>query len=275
MASHSPACGAFWVLAVCLSGCAVTSQTLPPAERFGRDATLIYVPGIGGCGKADRAWASGLREGGYDGVIETCDWSRGLGPISALWAHDRQRAFARQLADQICKLREQSPASPITLAGHSAGAGVVVYALEDLPLGVKVDNLLLLAPALSKSYDLTRALRHVRRRADAFCSGRDTMVLAVGTFLFGTVDGVHGEAAGHGGFVRPPQASAVQYAKLRMHFYSGLRRSLGDDGGHYGPESPVLAAELIARLLPRSAETIRSPTADAGVASGAERPHEP
>ena len=275
MASHSPGYVVLGVIALWLTGCAVTSPTLPPAERFGRGATLIYIPGIGGSGKADRTWAGGLRAGGYDGVIETFDWSKGMGPISALWAHGRQRAFARQLAEQICKLHEQSPESPITLAAHSAGAAIMVYALEDLPPGVQVDGVILLAPALSGSYDLTTALRHVRGRAHAFCSDRDTMVLGIGTFLFGTVDGVHGEAAGHGGFVRPPQASAAQYAKLLVHPYSRFRQSLGDDGGHYGPESPGVATALIAPLLPRSPEPISARTALAGTASGEERFGEP
>jgi hypothetical protein len=136
------------------------------------------------------------------------------------------------------------------LDGHSAGAGLVVMALEDLPPDLQVDGVVLMAPALSRTYDLTRALRHVRGRADVFFSDRDTLVLALGTFLLGTVDGVHGEAAGNGGFVKPPRASREAYAKLIVHPYSVDRKLRGDDGGHEGMLGPVVAAALIAPLLP-------------------------
>lgn len=236
------------------AGCAAVGPVRqgPPAASFGRDATLIYVLGIGGRGPADDEWTRGLRNGGYAGKIETRDWTGRLGPISALWGHSRQRAEARRIANRICRLRTESPSSPIILAGHSAGAGLVVRALEDLPHGTQVDGLVLLAPALSRTYDLTAALRHVNGRADVFCSDRDILVLAIGTTLFGTVDGVHGEAAGHGGFIRPPQAAADQYAKLHTHPFSQARQRLGDDGGHYGPQSSSVAAVLVAPLLPHS-----------------------
>jgi hypothetical protein len=136
------------------------------------------------------------------------------------------------------------------LVGHSAGAGLVVTALEDLPPDLQVDDVVLLAPALSRTYDLTRALRHVRDRADVFYSGRDTLVLALGTFIFGTVDAIHGEAAGHGGFIKPPGGSSVAYAKLAVHTYSDDRRLYGDDGGHEGLLTPGVAAAVIAPLLP-------------------------
>lgn len=45
--------------------------------------------------------------------------------------------------------------------------------------------MIFLAAALSRSCDLTAAFQHVAARADAFCSNRDTMVLAIGTFPLG------------------------------------------------------------------------------------------
>jgi alpha-beta hydrolase superfamily lysophospholipase len=56
-----------------------------------------------------------------------------LASIPALWAHGRQRAKARQIAERVRKLRAASPSEPIVLVGHSAGTGLVVMALEDLP----------------------------------------------------------------------------------------------------------------------------------------------
>jgi hypothetical protein len=82
-----------------------------------------------------------------------------------------------------------------------------------------------------------------------FYSERDTLALAIGTFLFGTADGVHGEAAGHGGFVKPPGPGQGAYAKLYSHSYSRDRQRAGDDGGHEGVLAPTVAAIVVAPLL--------------------------
>ena len=233
-------------------GCAAHPSIPMPSDvtPFGRNVTLIYVPGIGGYGHDDRGWVNGLKAGGYSGKTEVWDWTGKLGPISALWAHARQRAVAKRIADRVRTLRWESPSEPLVLVGHSAGAGLLVMALEDLPPDLQVDDVVLLAPALSRTYDLTRALRHVRGHADLFYSERDTLVLELGTFLLGTVDGVHGEAAGHGGFVKPSGASDGAYAKLTVHPYSDARRLYGDDGGHEGVLSSGVAAAIVAPMLP-------------------------
>jgi pimeloyl-ACP methyl ester carboxylesterase len=238
--------------ALFVAGCAAQPHRPLPSDvaPFGRNVTVIYVPGIGGYGHDDHARINGLKAGGYAGKAEVWDWMERLGPISALWSHARQRAEARQIADRVRTLRAESPADSVVLVGHSAGTGLVVMALEDLPPDLQVEEVVLLAPALSRTHDLTRALRHVYGRADVFCSERDTLVLALGTFLLGTVDGVHGEAAGHGGFVKPPGVSDGAYAKLGVHPFSNDRRLYGDDGGHEGILAPGVAAALVAPMLP-------------------------
>jgi pimeloyl-ACP methyl ester carboxylesterase len=250
---HWLASGAIGLMALLLVGCAspVPVQPLGTAAPFGHDATLIYVPGIGGRGSSDAAWMRGLRAGGYDGKIEIIDWTGPIDPIAALWDHRLHRRQARLIADRIRGLRTAGPGAPIILVGHSAGAGLVVLALEDLPQGTQVDDMMLLAPALSRTYDLTAALRHVQGRADVFTSDRDTLVLGIGTSIFGTVDGAHGDAAGHAGFVRPRRAPGELYAKLHTHPFSDARQSLGDDGGHFGVLSSNVATALVAPLLPR------------------------
>jgi pimeloyl-ACP methyl ester carboxylesterase len=240
--------GATLIALLLVAGCAAPTQMVRPASfvPFGRNVSLIYISGIGGLGNADHAFVRGLRAGGYVGNAEMVDWTGQLGPIAALWAHVRQHAEAHRIA----KIRLESPQAPIVLVGHSAGAGVAVGVLEDLPPGVSVDELVLLAPALSRTYDLTSALRHVRGCADVFNSNRDTLVLGFGTLLFGTADGVHSEAAGHGGFVRPPGADLDVYSKLHSHAYSLDRQRAGDDGGHEGILTSGAAATVIAPLLP-------------------------
>lgn len=237
-----------------LAGCAapMSTQRVGPAKPFGQNATLIFVPGIGGSGTSDATWMRGLRAGGYAGKAEFVDWTGPLEPITALWDHRRHHQQSRRIAERIRTLQAAQARAPIILVGHSAGAGLVVLALEDLPPGTQVDGVVLLAPALSRTYDLTAALRHVRSHMDVFCSDRDALVLGIGTFIFGTVDGVHGEAAGQAGFIRPARETGDQYAKVITHHFSRTRQSLGDDGGHFGSLSPNLAAALIAPLLPRS-----------------------
>jgi pimeloyl-ACP methyl ester carboxylesterase len=238
--------------ALVLAGCAAQPRLLMPAhaQPFGQYVTLIYVPGIGGYGNDDGDWIRGLKAGGYSGKAEVWEWTGKLASIPALWAHTRQRAQARQIAERVRKLRVDSPSEQIVLVGHSAGTGLVVMALEDLPPDSQVDEVVLLAPAISRNYDLTPALQHVHGHADVFCSERDTLILAIGTFLFGTVDGVHGEAAGHGGFIKPRRASDGAYAKLTLHPFSNDRQLYGDDGGHEGILAPGIAASLVAPLLP-------------------------
>ena len=247
-----PSVAAALMTLILVAGCAAPPQMprLPSAPAFGRHVNLIYVPGIGGFGHEDQMWLDGLRAGGYSGKTEVWNWTGRLGPISALWAHTRQRAQARLIADRLRRLRSESPTEQLVLVGHSAGTGLVVMALEDLPPDSQVDEVLLLAPALSRNYDLTPALRHVFGHMDVFCSERDTLVLAVGTFLFGTVDGIHSEAAGHGGFVMPRGASCAAYTKLVAHPFSKDRWLFGDDGGHEGILAPGVAATMAAPLLP-------------------------
>jgi pimeloyl-ACP methyl ester carboxylesterase len=248
----APSVTAALIALLLAAGCVARPQMPRPASAapFGRNVSLIYVSGIGGFGDKDSGFVRGLRAGGYVGNAEVVDWTGQLGPIAALWAHVRQQAEAHRIAQRIGKIRSESPQAPIVLVGHSAGTAVAVGALEDLPPGVSVDELVLLAPALSRTYDLTAALRHVRGCADVFNSDRDTLVLAFGTLLFGTADGVHGEAAGHGGFVRPPGAGHDAYSRLHAHVYSRDRRRAGDDGGHEGILTSGVAAAVIAPLLP-------------------------
>lgn len=241
------------LLLIAASGCGVEPLTPQPSNvtPFGQSATIIYVPGIGGFGRADRVWLEGLQAGGYEGKTVICDWSNNMGAIEALWNHSRQQSEARRIADRIVELRAESSSGLIILVGHSAGTALAVYALEHLQPHVNVDNLLLLSPALSRTYDLSKALRHVRGRADVFYSNRDTLVLAFGTFLFGTADGVHSESAGYGGFIRPPWADHVAYAMMYAHPYTCERQKAGDDGGHEGVLAAREAAVIIAPLLPR------------------------
>src|SRR5947208_140175 len=70
-----------------------------------------------------------------------------------------------------------------------------------------------LSPALSPGYELSRAVRAVRREMVVFWSPLDLIVLGLGTRIFGTIDRVNSVSAGLVGF-RPPGGG--DYAKLRQ-----------------------------------------------------------
>ena len=90
-------------------------------------------------------------------------------------------------------------------------AGPAIWTLERLPGDVKVACFVMLAPALSPTYDLSKGLAHVSGSAYCFNSPDDDMVLGTGTNLFGTMDGVRCDAAGRVGFVKPPDADAARH----------------------------------------------------------------
>ena len=112
-----------------------------------------------------------------------------------------------------------------------------------------MERAVLLAPALSPRYDLTAALRAVRREMVVFWSPLDVVILGAGTRLFGTIDRVRTVGAGLVGFAVPgpdePDAERRrQYAKLRQVRWRPRMVGLGHLGGHFGPDHPAVPPEL-------------------------------
>ena len=227
----------------------------------------IHLPGIGGYRGVDRGMLRGLREGGYDARIEPLDWPGEEAGLVALTASKRHREQAARIAEMIVAAARQHPGVPITVSAHSAGSGIIAWALEQLPDGVQIDRLLFVAPALSPQYDLSRALAHVRDKAYVFYSPYDSAVLGIGTKMFGTVDGVKGEASGKLGFTPPPSADQRQYEKLVQVPYRSEWIKLGNIGDHIGgmsrPFSRAVLAPLLAHggLPPAPAATPQEPLA--------------
>ena len=147
--------------------------------------------------------------------------------------------------------RRDHPGSRITVTAHSAGSGIIAWALEQLPDDVTIDSLILLAPALSPGYDLSRALTHVRERAFVFFSPHDSTVLGFGTRMFGTVDGPKVDASGRVGFTMPPGADANQYAKLVQIPYRVAWARLDNIGDHIGTMERAFAREVLAPVVLR------------------------
>jgi len=218
----------------------------PPATK----PWLLHLNGIGGERMCDHALIEGLAQGGFKADVEFYDWTGGQIGIEALQGRERHETEARKIADKLAGQFRAHPKTPIYMTSHSGGCGVAVWALELLPDEVKVDYLLLFAPALSPDYNLTKALRHVNKKAYVFSSEYDQIVLGTGTKLFGTIDGQRVEAAGLNGFVEPDTADAEQYKKLIAQPYKlNWLREYGSAGSHISALGARFSRGYVATLL--------------------------
>ena len=213
------------------------------------DDHLIHLPGIAGARLLDRYFVAGIHDGGYAGQSETYDWTAGDPGVAALLARRRNEREAGRVAARIEELLTKDPDLKIRLVCHSGGAGIAAWALERLPEGMLVETLVLVAPALSQRYDLSKALAHVRGKAYAFTSENDAIVLGAGTRLLGTIDGVKEEASGLAGFTKPAGADDAQYAKLVPMPYRREWMELGNIGDHVGPMGRTFAREVISPIV--------------------------
>jgi hypothetical protein len=230
-----------------------------PPDLSGNDrgpglGLVLVADGVGGfdlCGTSLR-YVMGAQRLPF--VVKVVPWGHGWGrwhaDLTNAANHDAQ---ARIVADEVVAFRARTGngAASVSLVGKSGGTGVIVKALELLPDDV-VDTAVLIAPALSPRYDLTRALRAVRGEMVAFWSPLDVIVLGAGTRVFGTVDRVKSVAAGLVGFQPPATLSDAQralYAKLRQVRWRPAMARTGNLGGHVGPDCPAFLRKYVVPLL--------------------------
>jgi hypothetical protein len=205
---------------------------------------VLVADGVGGldlCGTGLR-YVLGAERLPYS--VELCPWGHGFGrwfaDLTDVANRDKQ---ARLVAESVQEFRAAQPDDPVFLVAKSGGAGIVIKALEHLDEG-SVERAVLLAPALSPPYDLTRALRAVRRDLVVFWSPLDVVILGAGTRLFGTIDRVKTVGAGMVGFLvpgadEPDEERRHQYAKLRQVRWRPKMAASLYFGGHVGPDSPL------------------------------------
>ena len=252
-------CAIYLFLSLCANAASGGSPTTAPAAGPAH-AFLLHLPGVSGESAVDHSFVRGLKAAKFDAEIEIYDWTENDPGVPALQARARNLHEAQLIAEKITAKFRADPHATMYLTAHSGGAGLAVWALAKLPEDVKIDSLLLLAPALSPDYDLTAALSHVRRSAYAFYSEYDVAVLGAGTKAFGTIDGVHTAAAGLNGFSRPATADAAQYAKLIQFPYDPRWLPLAHAGDHIGPMAAPFAKGVLAPLLtsgPKAGQTTR------------------
>lgn len=238
-------------------GCADPPKRLRAAARYRRGLVLV-LPGIEGRSVLNRNLAVGLDQGGVTSAIEIADWTVGVPGVYLpnLLDLERNRRAAARLAARIEAYRREYPGRPVHLVGHSGGGGIAVLTLEALPEDGSIEMALLLAPAVSPDYDLSAALRRTRRGLCNFYSARDVTLLKVGTTIFGSIDRVHGTAAGAAGFKPPPgltDAGRELYAaRLRQVEWTPRLRRYGADGTHVGWVTRRFARTFLAPLIQRN-----------------------
>ncbi len=189
----------------------------------------------------------GFRQGGYQGEFQTYGWSSFLGPAHDHFVIANNRAVANGLARRIEKVRRKYPDQPINVMALSAGTAVVLNALEQLPEGITVDNVVLLSSSVSSERNLTRAMSHVRRNLYATYSSRDALLGA----LVANADGKAGPPAGRTGFRLPSRTSAAERAYRRVFNipWQPSHLAFGWDGGHTSvTRADFIAAVIVPRL---------------------------
>ena len=215
-----------------------------------RAGTVFVVGGVGGLDplQATASWA--LPVAGVPHRIEVFLWTHGvLRPLRDLQDIRHLLKQADRLVQRVREELAQHPDRPIYLLGHSAGAALILAAAEKLP-PASIERMILLAPAVSPSYDLRAALRATRHELVAFNSTYDRLCLDWCTTLFGTVDRVYGPAAGLDGFREPEDLDEEGHGLYRrlvqMHWHLPMLWQ-GTDGWHNGACMPIF---LIHRVAP-------------------------
>jgi hypothetical protein len=232
----------------------------PPDLSSGSECRglVVVADGVGGldlCGTGLR-YVMGAMKVPY--LVKVVPWGHGFGRWHAdLTNATNHEIRAQEIADTVVAFRREHPAASETvfLVGKSGGTGLIVKALEHLPAET-VASAVLLSPALSPTYDLTRALRAVRREMVVFWSPLDLIVLGAGTRIFGTIDRVKTVSAGMVGFRPPASGDATgagpdpdPYRKLRQVRWRPSMATTGYLGGHVGPDNPAFLKKYVVPLL--------------------------
>jgi pimeloyl-ACP methyl ester carboxylesterase len=224
--------------------------TALPAEEPVRAGTVFVVGGVGGLDplQATAPWA--LPIAGVPHRVELFLWTHGiLRPLRDLQDIRHLVKQADRLAQMVLEELAQHPDRPVYLIGHSAGAALVLLAAEKLP-PASIERIILLAAAVSPSYDLQPALRATRHELVAFNSTYDRLCLDWATTLFGTADRVYSPAAGLDGFREPEgldEPGRRLYRRLVQAPWCLTMIWQGTDGWHNGACMPIF---LIHRVAP-------------------------
>ncbi len=225
-----------------LSGCIIGNRPTFVSTGSVLDGKVFYLDGAGNFGFGKESVPTGLAEAGYPGNVEHFIWTMYMGPLVDQMNLSHNRRAARGLARRIRIYQRQHPGRPVDLIGLSAGSGVAIFALEELPPENNVDHVVLLSSSLSAEYDLTRALRRVKHGVYVFWSPGDP-VLRSFVPIVGTVDRSEFGAppAGARGMRLPPGADSETKVLYRKAF--NVEWKPGATGGTVGSVMTLRHAE--------------------------------
>lgn len=225
------------------------SERVGPVNR----EVLFLLDGVGGLQAGPLLARRALRLEGHRCGTILYSWQYGVpGEIwtDLMWFR-RNRVVAAKLTRKLLAFRRANPETKIHMLAFSGGAGIAVFACEQLDGRPLIDTLILAGPALAPAYNLGRALRAVNR-CYALISHRDKWILGVGTRLFGTIDRFHCAAAGQVGFRIPAGLSAEDsqaYDRFREIPWSPALGRLGHHGGHTSWASVAFLRRHLPTLL--------------------------
>ncbi len=220
-----------------------------PVDELASTALVLIADGIGGLDLCATGLHYMVPRAGLHHRVETIHWCHGFGH----WYRDlTNHKNLRDQAASVARRVAQYQSGPVYLVGKSGGCGVVLGALEALPEN-SVDRAILLAPAVSRTYNLAPALHAVRREIVVFYSPLDMVLLGAGTTLLGTVDRVRARGAGMNGFLPPPSldpdSRSLYTTKLRQIRWGWRMARTGYLGGHVGADSPWFLLQFVVPLL--------------------------
>lgn len=217
------------------AGCSLSDLKSP--ERMNKGLVII-LPGMEGRSSWNYELARGLDEGGVQCGIEIYDWGTPVpgGMLLNIVDLKRNERVAAKIKDHILEYRHEHPRRPVHLIGHSAGGGEAIFATELLPPEEPVSSVVLLAAALSPTYDLSPALERSQYGVFNYYSALDVGFLGAGTAIAGTIDREHSLAAGAVGFREPRGLSdsgmRLYSEKLHQIKWDPEMRWSGNFGGH-------------------------------------------
>jgi pimeloyl-ACP methyl ester carboxylesterase len=233
-----------------LTGCSL--QDLQTPQRMDKGLVII-LPGIEGRSFLNENLARGLDEGGVSMAIEIYDWSAHVpgGFLINIADYERNKDEALRLVERIKDYRHDHPSAAIHIVGHSGGGGLAVMAVERLPKDIRVSSVILLAAAISPTYDLRPALSHSHYGIFNYYSPYDAVFLRIGTNVAGTIDRQHSQAAGAVGFqpVLGDKKDRALYKKLHQIEWNAEMRWASNFGGHTDWTNPPFVRKYLAPLI--------------------------
>lgn len=253
-----------------MAGIGVLAAFLVGCHSSVRSPKVFFLDGAGHFG-AGFTVRRGLEKAGYIGAFETFQWSSWLGPGADHLVVARSKGKATQLADRITEARKDFPDGKIYVMGLSAGTALVLTALENLPVDVYVDGVVLFSPSVSANRNLVPALQHVRGPLYATCSPHDGILSALPV----NADDGTGPPAGLEGFTLPHGLSEEfrdEYRKVVNLPWRPAYVGFGWRGGHVQPTTSSFVANVIApRILGEGAYPLDIPLAATATAGRTHR----